>query len=152
VPDLNAVAVSDPLEALEFLFPNYFLLPTFTSMSAYRVRPLGPESCHFEIWSLTNFPEGQEPEPPMEPVELPYDSKEFPPIPQQDYSNIPMQQQGLHAEGFEFMRLAKDIEGLISNYNQVIDGYLKGADPSSLCKAINELGGTFDGQIKELNL
>jgi phenylpropionate dioxygenase-like ring-hydroxylating dioxygenase large terminal subunit len=151
-PDLNAVMVSDPLQAVEFIFPNYFLLPFMSSMAAYRIRPLGPESCMFEIWSLTLFPEGQEPEPVMEPKILPYDSKEFPPIPQQDYSNIPRQQIGLHAEGFEFMRLGKNIEGLISNYNRVIDGYLAGAPGEKLAKATQELAGNFDGQIKDLGL
>jgi len=151
-PDLNALAVSHPIKAVEFIFPNYFLLPFLSSMSAYRIRPLGPESCMFEIWSLTLFPEGQEPEPVMEPIMLPYDSKEFPPIPQQDYSNIPRQQIGLHAGDFEFMRLSKDIEGLISNYQRLIDGYLKGAPKEKLAKAQHELGGNFDGPIKDLGL
>jgi nitrite reductase/ring-hydroxylating ferredoxin subunit len=152
VPDLNAVAVSDPVHAVEFLFPHYFLLPFFSSMSSYRIRPLGPESCLFEIWSLTHAAEGKEPATPMEPTMLPYDSKEFPPIPQQDYSNIPLQQKGLHAAGFEFMRLSKDIEGLISNYERIIDGYLAGVAPATLAKATQLLGGNFDGKILDLGL
>jgi len=147
VPDLNAVAVSDPVHAVEFLFPHYFLLPFFTSTSAYRIRPTGPESCFFEIWSLTHFAPGSEPAPVMEPTILPFDSKEFPPIPQQDYSNIPIQQKGLHAKGFDFMRLSKEKEGLISNYQQIIDGHLAGADPHKLAAATNRLGGNFDGPI-----
>ena len=117
-------------------------------MSSYRMRPLGPESCLFELWSLTLFPKGEEPTPPMEPTMLPYDSEKFPPIPQQDYSNIPLQQMGLHAEGFEFMRLAKDVEGLISNYQRLIDGYLTGVAPEKLAKANQLLGGNFDGKIQ----
>ena len=81
---------------------------------------------------------------------LPYDSKEFPPIPQQDYSNIPIQQVGLHAGGFEFMRLSSRIEGLISNYQRLIDGYLDGVDPQKLAQANQLLGGNFDGEIKDL--
>ncbi len=150
VPDLNAVAVSDPVNAVEFLFPHYFLLPSMSSMSSYRVRPLGPESCLFEIWSLTLFPEGQEPAPPMEPTVLPYDSEDFPMIPRQDYSNIPIQQRGLHAEGFEFMRLSKQVEGLISNYQRIIDGYLTGVSPAKLAAATQRLGGNFDGEILDL--
>jgi nitrite reductase/ring-hydroxylating ferredoxin subunit len=152
LPDLNAVAVSHPVNAVEFLFPNYFLLSSFSSMSSYRIRPLGPESCIFELWSLTFFPEGQEPQVPMEPLMLPYDSKKFPPIPQQDYSNIPAQQKGLHAQGFEFMRLAHNVEGLISNYQRVIDGYLENKDPEKLAKATQMLGGNFDGKILDLGL
>src|SRR4029077_16781665 len=108
-PDLNEIAMKTPLKAVEFIFPHYFLLPNLSSMAAYRIRPLGPESCLFELWSLTHFPVGQEPEPVMDATLLPYDSKEFPEIPQQDYSNIPRQQIGLHAEGFEYMRLSKNV-------------------------------------------
>ncbi len=150
VPDLNAVAVSDPVNAVEFLFPHYFLLPFFTSMASYRIRPLGPESCMFEIWSLTAFPEGQEPAPPMEPTILPYDSQDFPMIPRQDYSNIPIQQKGMHSEGFEYMRLARDVEGLISNYQRLIDGYIAGMPGAKLAAANQKLGGNFDGKIEDL--
>ena len=152
VPDLNAVAVSDPVSAVEFLFPHYFLLPTFSSMSAYRIRPLGPESCLFELWSLTHVPEGTESSPPSEPTMLPYDSQDFPPIPRQDYSNIPRQQRGLHAHGFEYMRLSDKKEGLISNYQRIIDGYLAQVAPEKLAKATRMLGGNFDGKILDLGL
>jgi carnitine monooxygenase subunit len=149
-PDLKTLALTHPIKPVEFLFPHYFLLPFLSSMSSYRIRPLGTEKCLFEMWSLTLFPEGQEPEPPMEPVMLPYDSERFPPIPRQDYSNIPAQQVGLHGGGFEFMRLSKDIEGLIGNYQQLIDGYLKGAPPAELAKGTRELAGNFDGPIRNL--
>jgi nitrite reductase/ring-hydroxylating ferredoxin subunit len=150
IPDLNSVAVSDPINAVEFLFPHYFLLPFFSSMSSYRIRPLGPESCLFELWSLTHVAEGTELKTPMEPTMLPYDSAQFPPIPQQDYSNIPIQQKGMHATGFDFMRLSKDVEGLISNYQRLIDGYLSGVAPEKLAKATQMLGGNFDGKILDL--
>jgi len=150
VPDLNAVAVSDPINAVEFIFPHYFLLPMFSSMSSYRIRPLGPESCLFELWSLTHIAEGEAHESPMEPTILPYNSDQFPPIPRQDYANIPTQQKGVHAEGFDFMRLSKDIEGLISNYNRIIDGYLTGVPAEKLAAANQKLAGNFDGKILDL--
>jgi phenylpropionate dioxygenase-like ring-hydroxylating dioxygenase large terminal subunit len=150
VPDLNECSVKAPVNAVEFLFPNYFLLPFFTSFASYRIRPLGPEKCRFEIWSLTHFPKGQEPEPPMEPIVLPYDSQDFPMIPRQDYSNIPIQQIGLHSEGFEFMRLAEGVEGLISNYQRLIDGYIAGEPGAKLAAANQKLGGNFDGKIEDL--
>lgn len=149
VPDLNALAMSDPISAVEFLFPHYFLLPFFTSTSAYRIRPTGPETCLFELWSLTHFAEGEEPEPVMEPTFLPHDSDEFPTIPRQDYSNIPIQQRGLHAEGFEYMRLGKEIEGMISNYNRILDGHLRSVEPGKLAEATHTLAGNFDGKIHE---
>lgn len=147
VADVCAVKQSHPINAVEFMFPHYFVLPSITSFSAYRIRPLGPESCYFEIWSLTTFPEGQEPDPVLEPTVLPYDSPDFPPIPRQDYSNIPIQQQGMHADGFEFMRLSKTMEGLISNYQRILDGHLAGVDPKVLAEATHKLGGNFDGPI-----
>ncbi len=150
VPNLCEVGVSAPINAVNFLFPNYFLLPFFTSFSSYRIRPLGPESCFFELWSLTLFPEGQEPDPVMEPTILPYDSPEFPPIPRQDYSNIPIQQMGLHQPGFEFMRLASKVEGLVSNYHRIIDGHIAGVPQEVLAKATNVLGDNFDGPIEDL--
>jgi phenylpropionate dioxygenase-like ring-hydroxylating dioxygenase large terminal subunit len=150
VPDLCAVAQTHPINAVEFVFPHYFLLPFFSSMSSYRIRPLGPEKCLFELWSLTFYPEGEEPEAPQEPTVLPYDSQEFPPIPRQDYANIPIQQQGLHADGFEFMRLSKDIEGMISNYNRILDGYLTGVPLDKLAPATHLLAGNFDGKILDL--
>ena len=88
----------------------------------------------------------------MEPTILPYDSQEFPEIPRQDYSNIPRQQIGLHAQGFDYMRLSKDIEGLISNYNRILDGYLRGDDQKKLATATGMLSGNFDGPIKDLGL
>ena len=151
-PDLNALAVSHPIKAVEFIFPHYFLLPFLSSMASYRIRPLGPESCLFELWSLTLFPEGQEPEPIKEPIVLPYDSTKFPMIPQQDYANIPVQQIGLRSQGFDYMRLSKDVEGMISNYQRLIDGYLFGADPGKLAVGMAALGGNFDGPIKDLGL
>jgi len=152
VPNLLEVSQSDPLVAVEFLFPHYFLLPVFSSMSAYRIRPLGPEKCLFELWSLTMFPKGEEPEPVMEPTIIPFDSAQFPPIPRQDYSNIPIQQKGLHAKGFEYMRLSKDVEGLVSNYHRIIDGYIAGAPQEKLARETNKLGGNFNSVILDIDL
>jgi nitrite reductase/ring-hydroxylating ferredoxin subunit len=152
VPDLNAVCVSDPIQSVEFLFPNHFLLSFMTSSASYRIRPLTPETCLFEIWSLTHFSKGQDPAPPQQPKMLPYDSDDFPLIPRQDYSNIPIQQKGFHSEGFEYLRLSKDVEGLISNYQRVIDGYIDGEAPEKLASATHKLAGNFDGRILDLEL
>ena len=151
-PDLNTIMASDPVHAVEFLFPHYFVLPVFTSMSAYRIRPTGPETCFFEIWALTMYPDDADYEAPTEPTILPFDSQEFPPIPRQDYSNIPIQQKGMHSQGFEFMRLSQDVEGLVSNYQRLIDGYLAGQPLDKLARANHELGGNFDGPIKPLDI
>jgi hypothetical protein len=149
-PDLNAVMTQAPLRGVEFVFPHYFLLPMLAGFSSYRIRPLGPETCFFELYSLAYYPEGQEPEPIMAPTILPYDSVEFPPIPRQDYSNIPIQQVGMHAKGFEFMRLSKDVEGMVSNYQRIIDGHLAGVPQETLAKATQLLTNNFDDKIHDL--
>ena len=151
VPDLNAVAVSDPLKAVEFLFPHYFLLPILYQhvVLPHPAAGTGKLPVRAVVAHLLSL-KARSRRRRMEPTMLPYDSEEFPPIPQQDYSNIPLQQKGLHAEGFEFMRLSKDVEGLISNYQRLIDGYLAGVAPDKLAKANQLLGGNFDGKIHEL--
>ncbi|AIT79856.1 (2Fe-2S)-binding protein [Novosphingobium pentaromativorans US6-1] len=149
IPDYNEIELTHPINKLEFIFPHYFLLSPYSSCSSYRIRPLGPESCMFEIWSLTHYAEGEEPAPPMEPIVLPYDSQDFPMIPRQDYANIPIQQKGLHS-GLEFMRLSKDVEGLISNYQRAIDGFLAGRSQEELATAITRVTGSFDKEIADL--
>jgi hypothetical protein len=62
-----------------------------------------------------------------------------PPIPTQDFSNLPRQQKGLHSKGFEFMRLSEQIEGHLSNFHRTIDGYLAGKSHEELSKALLEL-------------
>jgi hypothetical protein len=41
---------------------------------------------------------------------------------------------------------------LISNYHQLIDGYLQGAPLDRLGKATTQLSGNFDGPILDLGL
>jgi phenylpropionate dioxygenase-like ring-hydroxylating dioxygenase large terminal subunit len=124
IPDLNALEAQGIAEPMCYLFPHFFVLPMYSSASSYRFRPLGPEETLMEIWSLTRFPEGSEPGPLDEPEPREHDDPRVPPIPTQDFSNLPRQQKGLHSSGFEYMRLSEQIEGHISNYHRLIDGYL----------------------------
>lgn len=138
---------------VEFMFPHFFLLPMVGAMSSYRIRPLTAETCLFEIWSLVIPPHDEPRDPPTEPTMLPYDSPKFPEIPRQDYSNLPIQQLGLH--NLPYLRLARGGEGLrgegmISNYQRLIDGYLAGLDADTLVKAENAVNGGFDAPIRDL--
>jgi phenylpropionate dioxygenase-like ring-hydroxylating dioxygenase large terminal subunit len=152
VPDLNQIDATYPFTPVEFVFPHYFLLPTFSACASYRIRPLTPETCVFELWSLVLRPEGEPYERVREPTWLAYDSKDYPEIPQQDYSNLPLQQLGLHAGGFEYMRLSKDVEGLISNYQRLIDLYLAGTDMPALVEPLKVVNGSFNVPIKDLGI
>jgi len=150
VPDLNQLAARGDFHAVEFIFPHYFLLPYFSAMSSYRIRPLTAETCLFEIWSLAMLPDDH---PRVTaPTHIPYDSKDFPPIPQQDYSNLPLQQLGLHAGGFEYMRLSNRVEGMISNYQRLIDGYLAGVDADKLAKGQQIVNAGFESPILDIGL
>jgi hypothetical protein len=50
----------------------------------------------------------------------------------------------------EFMRLSKEVEGMVSNYQRLIDGYIAGVPAEQLARANQQLGGNFDGAIKEV--
>jgi carnitine monooxygenase subunit len=148
--DMNAADEKNGFTFVEFMFPNYFLLPFFSAMSSYRIRPLTPETCYFEIWSMAPMAE-DDPRPRVaKPVVLPYNSKEYPEIPQQDYSNLPLQQLGLHASGFEYMRLSHEKEGMISNYQRLLDGYLAGLDKEKLAKASQIVNSGYDSPIVDI--
>lgn len=152
VADLNAIDEKNLDDSVNFCFPHFFLLPTFSSASSYRIRPLGPEECLFEIWSLTRFAAGEEPPAIKTPTPMRHDDPRWPLIPKQDFSNLPLQQEGLKTRGFEFMRLSDKVEGLISNYHQLIDGYLGGADPKKLRTAAQKVSGPIDAPIRKLGL
>jgi hypothetical protein len=151
-PDLNDLdrrGVNDPIG---FCFPHYFLLPTYSSAASYRIRPLGPEETLFEVWSLTRFPADRSPGKPVPPEPVAPDDPSWPPIPAQDFSNLPGQQKGLHARGFQYMRLSSEIEGLISNFERVVDGFLAGLPQDGLVPAIQKTNTTIDVPIAELDL
>jgi phenylpropionate dioxygenase-like ring-hydroxylating dioxygenase large terminal subunit len=110
-----------------FLFPNYFMLPQFGNSLAYRIRPHNddPEWCRFEVWSLTTYPEGQEPgRAALKGRFAQDDSDNWGLIPLQDFSNIERQQRGLHSRGFSELRLATEWERAISNMHEELDRYL----------------------------
>src|SRR6202000_1309844 len=56
IPDLTDLVRRGITDAIGFAFPHHFILPTYSSASAYRIRPLGPEETLVEIWSLPRMP------------------------------------------------------------------------------------------------
>jgi phenylpropionate dioxygenase-like ring-hydroxylating dioxygenase large terminal subunit len=139
MPDLNELSAQGFNEPMGYCFPHWFVLPMYSSASSYRFRPLGPEETLMEIWSLTRFPPGEEPETPPVPERWEYDDPRWPPIPAQDFSNLPKQQRGLHARSFEYMRLSERNEGHISNWQRVIDGFLAGLPYEKLLPALRKI-------------
>jgi hypothetical protein len=139
MPDLNALEARGMSDPMGYCFPNTFLLPMYSSASSYRFRPLGPEETLMEIWSLTRFPEGAERARPTPPEPWECDDPRWPPIPAQDFSNLPRQQKGLHSQGFQYMRLSERIEGGISNFERTVDGFLAGLPYEQLLPALHAI-------------
>jgi hypothetical protein len=111
----------------------------YSSASAYRFRPIAPEETLMEIWSLTRFPEGTVGEKPTPPEPWDHDDPRVPPIPTQDFSNLPRQQRGLHARSFEYLRLSEGIEGGVSNFERTVDGFLAGLPYEQLLPALHQI-------------
>jgi phenylpropionate dioxygenase-like ring-hydroxylating dioxygenase large terminal subunit len=153
VPDLNELDQRGMNEPMVYAFPHFFVLPMYSSASSYRFRPLGPEETLMEIWSLTRFPEGSEPASPPRPDVWQCDDPRIPPIPTQDFSNLPRQQRGLHTTGFEFMRLSEQVEGHIGNFHRTIDAFLSGRAVEDLLPALRQLNvNPLDRPVVDLGL
>jgi hypothetical protein len=136
VPDLNQLDAQGINLTFFHGFPHYFVLPMYSSASAYRFRPLGPEETLMEIWSLARFAEGDEFPKPTPPEVWECGDPRWPAIPAQDFSNLPRQQRGLHAKGFEYMRLSQGLEGHISNFQRTVDGFLAALPHERLLPAL----------------
>ena len=151
IPDINELDEHGFNDTFYQCFPHYFVLPMYSSASSYRFRPLGPEETLMEIWSLARFPEGEEPTTPAPPEVWDCDDLRWPPIPAQDFSNIPRQQKGLHAKGFEYMRLNERLEGHISNLQRTVDGFLAGLPYEQLLPALHVINvAPFDKPVLDL--
>lgn len=48
------------------------------------------------------------------------------------------------------MRLSREIEGLISNYHRLIDGFLGGVSDDKLVKATQVVTGDFDCPVADI--
>ena len=67
------------------------------------------------------------------------DDPRLPPIPAQDFSNLPKQQLGIHAHGFEYLRLSEQAEGGVANFERTIDGFLAGLPYDRLLDALHAI-------------
>lgn len=139
VPDLVDLEAKGLAEPMGYVFPHYFVLPMYSSASSYRFRPVGPEETIMEIWSMTRYLSDAERPRPVPPEIWPHDDPRWPPIPAQDFSNLPRQQLGLHSKAFEFMRLSQTGEGHLSNFERVLDGFLAGLPHDRLASALREV-------------
>ena len=56
----------------------------------------------------------------------------------------------MHSKGFDYMRLSDRIEGLISNFERVVDGFLAGLPYEALVPAIQKTNTTIDVPVADL--
>lgn len=109
------------------LFPNYLMLPMYANSLAYRVRPYNddPEWCRFEVWSLTTYPETEEPGR----LELTGrfdkdDADNWGLIPRQDFANLERMQRGIKNQSLPHTTLADAWEVTIANMHQELDRWI----------------------------
>jgi hypothetical protein len=110
-----------------YMFPNYLMLPMYGNCLCYRSRPYNddPEWCQFDVWSLTTYPAGQEPDrAELLGVFDKDDTDHWGLIPRQDFSNVEAQQRGLHTMGFDHLRLSNTYEISIANMHEELDRQL----------------------------
>ncbi|MFK7894603.1 MAG: aromatic ring-hydroxylating dioxygenase subunit alpha [Myxococcota bacterium] len=151
MPDLNELVATGHISSVNFGFPNFFLLPVYGNAASYRVRPLGPEETLFEVWTTTLLPEGATTPRLDGPTFLPHDDPGWPDVVRQDFENLPRQQAGLRSPGFDSMRLSPEVEGLISNFHRVIDGYLANRPHAELLPAAQKVSGGIDAPIAPID-
>jgi len=110
---------------VNFIFPNILILPQAGNAAIYRAlpHPTDPDQCTFEIRSVSTVPAGVR--TPRATVEEVTDPKQVGLIPQQDLSNLPRIQEGLHSKGMLQTWLASNQEKLIMNMHQEEDRYLR---------------------------
>jgi len=150
VGDFEEIDRAGTATYVNFCFPHFFVLPVYGAASSYRIRPLGPEECLFEIWSLKRYPKGEEPPLPPIPEPLAHNDPSWPVVPTEDFRNLPRQQLGLRNPGFEFMRLSDQMEGLISNYHRTLDRFLAGEPRERVAAALLRASGPIESPCQEL--
>jgi phenylpropionate dioxygenase-like ring-hydroxylating dioxygenase large terminal subunit len=150
LPDLNALPQLPHM--VFFAFPNYHMVPAYGNAALSRVRPLTPETCLYELFRITHAAETAEHEPVRAPTYTPIDDSEWGLVLRQDFSNLPLQQDGVHRRGFEYMRLSREVEGRISLLHQTIDTYLAARPSGVIARAASLACGQSDVPVMDLAL
>jgi Ring hydroxylating alpha subunit (catalytic domain) len=104
------------------IFPNFTLVAGLGTALIYRSRPLTPNSCEYDIWSLSIRAEGEAIPRAIEGMGAPWENHWFV---HQDVSNIELQQIGLRTDGYGATRLSPRLEAMISNWHRALDRRLE---------------------------
>ena len=107
-------------EPMGYCFPHYFVLPDVQQRLLLPVPPArAGGDADGDLVAHPRTPRARSGRRRRRPRSWECDDPRWPPIPAQDFSNLPRQQQGLHAKGFEYMRLSEKAEGHLSNFERV---------------------------------
>jgi hypothetical protein len=68
-------------------------------------------------------------------------------VPTRDLAHLPRQQQGVHAPSLTHLRLEEKQEGLISNFEQLIDGFICGWSEAEISDGYGKAIGAIDQPI-----
>lgn len=130
ISELNEAQVLDDWEY--FMFPNIEIHTFAYGSWIFRIRPNGrdPESTIFDMWYLHRVPEGMELPPPVPHEEVP-EGASCGAVMDQDFRNLPHQQEAMHSDGFVGHRLSSH-ETRIWHMNNVLDRYLGISDDQPL--------------------
>ena len=108
------------------IFPNTIVLPTIDGALWYRARPDGdnPNSCYYDIWSLSRYAPGKEPRVRQEIYDSPEAFKGQCFFLEQDLTNLRLVQKGMRSRGFTAARTNPVQEISISNFHRALREYL----------------------------
>lgn len=106
------------------IFPGLVFNTHAGGFLLFRVRPdwTTPDRCQFDIYRF-GLPDGDAPVAPAAKVSVPEGVASFGRVLDQDFSNLPGVQRGLHSDGLDFVTLSAQ-EVRIVALHAAIDGYL----------------------------
>ena len=140
IPDLNELEEAGLNEPMGYCFPHFFVLPDVLQRLVVPVPPARTRGDPDGDLVADPVPRrgagGSRPRPPSRGTTT---TRGVPPIPIQDFSNLPRQQRGLHARSFEYMRLSEGIEGGVANFERTVDGFLAGLPYEQLLPALRQI-------------
>jgi nitrite reductase/ring-hydroxylating ferredoxin subunit len=106
------------------IFPNSIVLPSPDGALWYRLRPgADPNSCIFDIWCFGRFAPGAEPAVENDICQG-FEAFSGSPFLEEDFANMQAVHRGVKNRGFKAARTNPVQEVAVSNFHQVLAGYL----------------------------
>jgi nitrite reductase/ring-hydroxylating ferredoxin subunit len=117
------------------VFPNMSFQhgPTFSLCYRARPHPSGdPNKCIFEAFHIERFPKGEEPQTEWVYVDATTEFHKWPPVLQQDFSNMADVQKGMRSKGFRTLLTNPMQEQKVTNFHENLARYMGRGAPRPL--------------------